>query len=132
MADTVTSQTILNTPYRLVMKFTNVSDGTGESAVNKVDVSTFTAGEKAATCTGVTIDRIHFVNDGMKVQILWDASTDVEAYKLLDTEGYYDFTSFGGLQNNSGSGKTGDILFTTVGHANTETYNIILDMTKQS
>ena len=32
MADTVTSQTILDTPYRLVMKFTNVSDGTGESA----------------------------------------------------------------------------------------------------
>ena len=132
MADTVTSQTILNTPYRLVMKFTNVSDGTGESAVNKVDVSTFTAGEKEATCTGVTIDRIHFVNDGMKVQILWDASSNVEAYKLLDTEGYYDFSHFGGLQNNAGSGKTGDILFTTVGAGNTETYNIILDMTKQS
>jgi hypothetical protein len=114
------------------MKFTNVSDGTGESAVQKVDVSAFTAGEKGATCTGVTINRIHFVNDGMKVQILWDASTDVEAYKLLDTEGYYDFTSFGGLQNNAGSGKTGDIMFTTVGHANTDTYNIILDMTKQS
>ena len=107
MADTVTSQTILDTPYRLVMKFTNVSDGTGESAVQKVDVSAFTAGEQGATCTGVTIDRIHFVNDGMKVQILWDASSDVEAYKLLDTEGYYDFSSFGGLQNNAGSGKTG-------------------------
>jgi len=132
MADTVTSQTILNTPYRLVMKFTNVSDGSGESAVKKVDVSAFTAGEKGATCTGVTIDRIHFVNDGMKVQILWDATTDVEAYKLLDTEGYYDFSHFGGLQNNAGSGKTGDIMFTTVGHGNTETYNIILDMTKQS
>ena len=92
MADTVTSQTILDTPYRLVMKFTNVSDGTGESAVKKVDVSSFTAGEQGATCTGVTIDRIYFVNDGMKVQILWDATTDVEAYKLLDTEGYYDFS----------------------------------------
>ena len=132
MADTVTSQTILNPPYRLVMKFTNVSDGTGESAVKKVDVSTFTAGEQGATCTGVTIDRIYFVNDGMKVQILWDATTDVEAYKLLDTEGYYDFSHFGGLQNNAGSGKTGDIMFTTVGAANPETYNIILDMTKQS
>jgi hypothetical protein len=50
----------------------------------------------------------------------------------LDTEGYYDFSHFGGLQNNAGSGKTGDIMFTTIGHANTETYNIILDMTKQS
>tara|TARA_Y100001937_G_scaffold118620_1_gene173199 strand:- start:1039 stop:1437 length:399 start_codon:yes stop_codon:yes gene_type:complete len=132
MADTVTSQTILNTPYRLVMKFTNVSDGTGESAVNKVDVSTFTASEKGATCTGVTIDRIYYTLDGMKVQILWDASSNVEAYKLLDTTGDIDFSSFGGLQNNAGSGKTGDVLFTTVGHSNTDTYNIILDMTKQS
>jgi len=132
MADTVTSQTILNTPYRLVMKFTNVSDGTGESAVKKVDVSAFTAGEKAATCTGVTIDRIYYTLDGMKVQLLWDASTDVEAYKLLDTTGDIDFSTFGGLQNNSGSGKTGDIMITTVGHSNTDTYNIILDMTKQS
>ena len=132
MADTVTSQTILNTPYRLVMKFTNVSDGTGESAVQKVDVSAFTAGEKAATCTGVTIDRIYYTLDGMKVQLLWDASTDVEAYKLLDTTGDIDFSTFGGLQNNSGSGKTGDIMITTVGHSNTDTYNIILDMTKQS
>ena len=114
------------------MKFTNVSDGTGESAVNKVDVSAFTAGEKGATCTGVTIDRIYYTLDGMKVQILWDASTDVEAYKLLDTTGDIDFSSFGGLQNNAGSGKTGDIMFTTVGHSNTDTYNIILDMTKQS
>ena len=132
MADTVTSQTILNTPYRLVMKFTNVSDGTGESAVQKVDVSAFTAGEKGATCTGVTIDRIYYTLDGMKVQLLWDASTDVEAYKLLDTTGDIDFSTFGGLQNNSGSGKTGDIMITTVGHSNTDTYNIILDMTKQS
>lgn len=132
MADTVTSQTILNTPYRLVMKFTNVSDGTGESAVKKVDVSAFTAGEKAATCTGVTIDRIYYTLDGMKVQLLWDASTDVEAYKLLDTTADIDFSTFGGLQNNSGSGKTGDIMITTVGHSNTDTYNIILDMTKQS
>jgi len=132
MADTVTSQTILNTPYRLVMKFTNVSDGSGESAVKKVDVSAFTAGEKAATCTGVTIDRIYYTLDGMKVQLLWDASTDVEAYKLLDTTADIDFSTFGGLQNNSGSGKTGDIMITTVGHSNTDTYNIILDMTKQS
>ena len=132
MADTVTSQTIEDTPHKLVMKFTNTSDGSGESAVKKVDVSAFTAGEKAATCTGVTIDRIYYTLDGMKVQLLWDASTDVEAYKLLDTTGDIDFSTFGGLQNNSGSGKTGDIMITTVGHSNTDTYNIILDMTKQS
>ena len=39
MADAVTSQTIIDGERNCVMKFTNVSDGTGESAVAKVDVS---------------------------------------------------------------------------------------------
>ena len=39
MADAVASQTILDGPKEVVMKFTNISDGTGESAVTKVDVS---------------------------------------------------------------------------------------------
>ena len=65
MADTVTSQTILDTPYRLVMKFTNVSDGTGESAVKKVDVSAFTAGEKGATCTGCLLYTSPSPRDGL-------------------------------------------------------------------
>ena len=39
MADAVTSQTIIDGPKTAVLKFTNVSDGTGESAVKKVDVS---------------------------------------------------------------------------------------------
>ena len=43
MADAVTSQTIIDTEKRIVMKFTNLSDGEGESAVKKVDVSTLTA-----------------------------------------------------------------------------------------
>ena len=39
MADVVTSQTIQDGGRNLIMKFTNVSDGSGESAVGKVDVS---------------------------------------------------------------------------------------------
>ena len=39
MADAVTSQTIIDGSKTAVLKFTNVSDGTGESAVTKVDVS---------------------------------------------------------------------------------------------
>ena len=137
MADTVTSQTILDTPYRLVMKFTNVSDGSGESAVQKVDVSAFTAGSRidsttVSTCTDVRIDKIYYNNSGMSVKLLWDASTDVEAIHLKDTQGEFDFSSFGGLKNNSGSGKTGDIMFTTVGHSNTDFYWVVLEMTKIS
>jgi len=39
MADVVTSQTIQDGQRKAVMKFTNASDGSGESAVKKVDVS---------------------------------------------------------------------------------------------
>ena len=35
MADAVTSQTIIDGPKTAVLKFTNISDGTGEDAVKK-------------------------------------------------------------------------------------------------
>ena len=133
MADAVTSQTIIDGSKTAVLKFTNVSDGSGESAVTKVDVSALSNNSLGQTCTGATIQKIWWQCTGMKVSILFDATSDVLAIQLGENQsGYHDYTSFGGLTNNAGSGKTGDILFTTVGHANTETYNIILDMTKQS
>ena len=43
MADTVASQTIIDGPKTVVLKLTNVSDGGGEAAVVKVDVSALTS-----------------------------------------------------------------------------------------
>ena len=136
MADTVTSQTIVNGPSKLIMKFTNTSDGTGESAVQKVDVSSFTVGNRldgttSTTCSEVSIDKIWYNNSGMSVKLLWDASTDVEAIHLKDSHGEFDFTGFGGLRNNASS-PTGDIMFTTVSHSNTDFYWVVLEMTKLS
>jgi len=132
MADAVTSQTIIDGQKTVVMKFTNVSDGTGESAVTKVDVSALTALPDGTACTGVTIERIWWQCIGMKVQILFDASTDAFCIELGENQsGNHDYTSFGGLTNNAGSGKTGDINFTTVGHTSADTYTIILTMRKE-
>ena len=39
MADAVTSQKLLDTETRTVYKFTNVSDGSGETDVKKIDLS---------------------------------------------------------------------------------------------
>ena len=50
MADAVTSQTIIDTDKRAVIKLTNISDGTGESSVKKVDVSTLNANAQGETC----------------------------------------------------------------------------------
>ena len=131
MADTVTSQTIQDGDKIAVMKFTNASDGTGESAVKKVDVSALNANSLGQSCTSVTISRIYWACVGMRVNIEFDASTNVLAMPLpADSTGdeYYDL--FTGIPNNAGSGVTGDIDFTTVGHSDGDAYSIILVLNK--
>ena len=132
MADAVTSQTIIDGPKTAVMKFTNISDGTGESAVTEVDVSALGTLIDGTTCTGVAIEKIWWQCIGMKVRILFDATSDVMAIELGENQsGHHDYTSFGGLTNNAGSGKTGDIKFTTIGHTSADTYTVILVLRKE-
>ena len=132
MADAVTSQTLIDGPKHAVMKFTNVSDGTGESTVKKVDVSALSSSLDGVACSEVVIERIWWQCNGMKVQILFDATTNAFCIELGENQsGNQDYTNFGGLSNNSGSGKTGDVLFTTVGHTSADTYTIIMSMRKE-
>ena len=132
MADAVTSQTLADGQKTAVMKFTNISDGTGESAVVKVDVSALQTDSDGRTCTGVVIERIWWQCIGMKVQILWDATSDQFCIELGENQsGNHDYTVVGGLTNNAGSGKTGDVAFTTVGHTTGDTYTIILYLRKE-
>jgi hypothetical protein len=132
MADAVTSQTLIDGGKQVVMKFTNVSDGTGESAVTKVDVSALSSSVDGDACTGVVIERIWWQCIGMKVKILWDATTNAFCIELGENQsGSHDYTVFGGLTNNAGSGKTGDLAFTTVGHTGADTYTIVLYMRKK-
>ena len=52
MADAVTSQTLLDTEKKAIFKFTNISDGTGEANVKKIDVSTLTWAKHTITLSG--------------------------------------------------------------------------------
>lgn len=124
MADAVTSQTLKDGSKYTVMKFTNLSDGTGESAITKVDVSALTP---AATL--VTIEEIWYCIQGMVVTLLWDATSDVRIVDLAG-DGYMDLRDIGGLPNNAGAGITGDIQLTTTGHTAGDNYTIILKMRK--
>jgi hypothetical protein len=124
MADAVTTQTLVDGTKNLVVKLTNLSDGTGEAAVLKIDVSTY-----AGTPSRVRIKRIHYSVAGMVVTLLWDATTDV---RILDLQGdgTFDCCEFGGLWNNAGTGITGDINLTTTGHTANDSYSLILEMIK--
>ena len=131
MADAVTSQTLFDGDKHVVMKFTNISDGTGESAVKKVDVSALESDINGNTCTSVAIEKIWWQCIGMKVRMLFDATSDKFIIELGENQsGYHDYSEFGGIKNNAGSVKTGDIDFTTVGHSSADTYTIILKMRK--
>jgi hypothetical protein len=131
MADAVASQTLIDGDRVAILKFTNISDGTGETGVVKVDVSALAA-PAGKVCSTVSIDRIYASTVGMGVDILWDATTDVVAMTLGPDQFYeYQFDDIGGLWNNSGAGKTGDVLFSTIGAASGDRYTIILYVSKK-
>lgn len=131
MADAVASQTIFDGERVAIMKFTNLSDGGGENKVLKVDVSTLRPNAAGKACNGVTITKIHAAVHGMEVQIWWKATADVLTW-LIAREGNYtfDFSAFGGLPNNAGAGKNGNVLFSTVDAQNGDMYAITLEMIK--
>lgn len=114
-----------------IIQLTNTSDGTGESAVKKVDVSALSANSAGQACTGVRLARIVYSTFGMSVKLLWDASTDTICWDLnADYTTDEDFTNFGGIRNTAGSGKTGDIMLTTTGHTNGDSYVMVLTLYK--
>lgn len=131
MTDSVTSQTLLDGERLAIMKFTNISDGTGESAVTKVDVSALNPSASGGACNSVSVSKITAVCHGMEVRMLWDASTDVPFFLSNVNSNYTnDFSSFGGITNNSGAGKNGDIKFTTADASSGDTYTVVLEMIK--
>lgn len=131
MADAVTSQTILDGERLFIGKFTNISDGTGETAVVKIDVSALSPNANGNACNGVKINKIWSTTHGMEVRILFDATTDTFAWMIPQNTNYLmDFSSFGGIPSNAGAGVTGDVLFTTVDASNGDMYTIVIEAIK--
>ena len=131
MADAVTTQVILDGERLYIAKFTNISDGTGENKVLKIDVSTLNPNAFGLACDGVKINKIWATTHGMEVQIYWDASTDQYCWLLPQNTNYLmDFSTFGGISNNAGTGKNGDVLFSTQDASAGDSYTIVLECIK--
>ena len=136
MADAVTSQTLADGDRIAVMKFTNLSDGTGESSVNKVDISALAASNAGLTPSRATIEQIWYDIGGMRVALEWNATSNVVAAVLGgsaaagNVSGHMDFRSFGGIKNTEASGADGDIDLTTSGHTNLDHYTVVLQLRK--
>jgi len=131
MADAVSSQTILDGERLFIGKFTNISDGTGETAVVKINASTLRPNLFGQACNGVKINKIWATTHGMEVRILFDATTDTFAWMVPQNTNYLmDFSSFGGLPSNAGAGVNGNVLFTTADASSGDMYTIVLECIK--
>ena len=93
MADVVTSQTIVDTSgTKTVMKFTNMSDGSGETLVTKMDASALTFMTEDANRTIAKIYwAINTTNGKSGVEILWAGSGTSSADATI---GFFSGTGF--------------------------------------
>jgi hypothetical protein len=128
MADTVEVNTIFNGLKRKAYQLLCVSDGTGEAAVTKVDISTLTY-SRGLVPTWTTIDLIDYNIQGFSsVRLFWDHTTDDEIAILPEGSGCIDFAAYGGKTDPKTAGDTGDIKLTSVGALSGATYDITIHL----
>ena len=138
MADVVTSQTIVDTAgTKTVMKFTNISDGSGETLVTKMDASELTFMTEDANRTLAKIYwAINTTNGKSGVEISWAGSGTSGADATIgffSGTGFHDyFVAGNSIPNNAtltaNTSPAGDILFSTKGFVAGDNYTIILEV----
>lgn len=113
MAATATQQILQNGRRNLVLHYT-IAGTTGDaSAATLVDISALDA---TLPTDGLRLEKAEWSLSGFDLKVSWDATTDVDVVEFADGEGVHDWSEFGGIVNNAGTGVTGDVNFTTNGY----------------
>ena len=131
MATTLTNQILNDGERNAIVKI--FIDG-GSSATDLSEVIAINKSELNGTFDDLKIMKIQpSIPASFTVDLLWDADTNVNIISLADGQNVErDYRGHGGLPNNAGAGKTGDILLTTTGVGNNDTGHIILEMKKRT
>ena len=138
MADVVTSQTIVDTVgTKTVMKFTNISDGSGETLVTKMDASELTfMTEDANRVLAKIYWSVNTTNGKSGVELLFAGSGANAANATIgffSGRGFHDyFTAGNSIPNNAtltaNTSPAGDILLSTKGFVAGDNYTLILEV----
>ena len=138
MADVVTSQTIVDTAgTKTVMKFTNISDGSGETLVTKMDASELNfMTEDANRVLAKIYWSVNTTNGKSGVELLFAGSGDNAANATIgffSGRGFHDyFTAGNSIPNNAtltaNTSPAGDILLSTKGFVAGDNYTLILEV----
>ena len=138
MADVVTSQTIVDTAgTKTVMKFTNMSDGSGETLVTKMDASALNFMTEVANRVIAKIYwSVNTTNGKSGVELLFAGSGDNAANAtrgFFSGRGVHDYHTAGNsIPNNAtltaNTSPAGDILLSTKGFVAGDNYTLILEI----
>lgn len=128
MADIVTKQTIADTSgVKYVVKLTNVSDGTGENLVNKVDASELTfMSEDGNRKIARIYWSINTTDTKSAVELYWAGATNTLA-TILGGQGEWDLRLNGNGIPNNATTPTGDVLLSTKNFSKDDNYTIIVE-----
>lgn len=131
MVNTIALQTLEDGPRKAVVKINITGDASGdESTALVVDVSTLSGKPRQSAPSEVRIMVVTANLGSFDAQLNWDASTDLMACAIASGSTVSDFRPVGGLVNNAGTGKTGDILLSTTG-LGSEKGTIVLELKKE-
>jgi len=128
MADIVTTQTIADTSgVKYVAKLTNISDGTGESLVTKVDASALTFMTEDGNRKIAKIWwSVNTTNNKSAVELVWAGATNATAL-VLSGQGYWDLRTAGNEILTNATTPTGDVLLSTRDFVVGDSYTIIVE-----
>ena len=128
MADIVTTQTLTDTSgQKFVVKMTNLSDGTGENLVKKVDASetTFMTEDGNRKIAKIWWS-VNTTKANASVELVWDGDTNATAI-LLNGQGYWDLRTAGNEIINNATTPTGDVLLSTRDFVVGDNYTILVE-----
>ena len=128
MADIVSTQVISDTSgVKYVAKMTNISDGSGESLVKKIDASSATfMTEDGSRKIAKIWWSVNTTKSNASVELVWDGETNATAM-LLNGQGYWDLRTAGNEIINNATTPTGDVLLSTRDFVVGDNYTILVE-----
>jgi len=127
MADTVSTQVLTDTTgVKFAVKMTNISDGTGENLVQKIDASNTTfMTEDGERKISKIFWSVNTQSGKSAVELIWDGETNATAV-TLSGQGFWDLRADGNEIKNNATTPTGDVLLSTKNFANGDNYTILV------
>jgi hypothetical protein len=128
MADTVTTKVISAGPKYATVRLTCVSDGTGESAVTKINLANYILGDGSVPTRCALVEAQWSVQGFSSVRLAWATTTPTTIDVFAAGNGFRDYSLDGVLTapDPVAAGGSDNVTLTSVGASATATYDFML------